>query len=122
MRQYTAVLGDLPGDQFQNINDQLGEVIRAAMATGKPGSLTVKLKITPAGVNSVQLGCDVKSSVPVKPIPPSIFFVVNEDSLVRNNPDQGQLPLKAVDTPAAAAPLKDAGISTAPAPLKTATA
>jgi len=88
MRQIADVLRDLAGDQYQAITDQLGEVVRAAMETGKGGAITISLKIKPNAQNAVQVECDIKSKIPTKPPAPTIFFVANGDSLVRHDPSQ----------------------------------
>lgn len=108
MRQIAEVLRDLAGDQYQDITDQLAEVVRATMETGKVGALTISLKIRPTAANAVQLECDVKAKIPAKPTPPTIFFVANEDSLVRNDPNQMRLPLKAAAVDDGPMPLKPA--------------
>jgi len=118
MRQIADVLRDLAGDQYQEITDQLGEVVRAAMETGKVGALTVSLKIRPNAANAVQVECDIKAKIPVKPPAPTIFFVANGDSLVRTDPNQGVLPLKAVEPPPAAAPLRASPVDDGPVPMR----
>lgn len=94
MRQIAEVLRDLAGDRYQEMTDQLAEVVRAAMETGKGGALTISIKIKPNASNAVQVECDIKAKIPTKPPVPTIFFVANGDSLVRNDPDQMRLPLK----------------------------
>lgn len=107
MRQIADVLRDLAGDQYEEITTQLAEVVRATMETGKVGALTIALKIRPTASNAVQVECDVKAKVPVKPTPPtSTSFVANEDSLVRQDPNQMRLPLKAAVVEDAPLPMK----------------
>lgn len=108
MRQFAETLRDLTGDQYQEMTDGLAEVVRAAMETGKTGAITVTLKIKPTGGNAVQAECDIKTKVPAKPKPPTIFFVANEDSLVRQDPNQMRLPLKPAAVDDGPMPLKPA--------------
>jgi len=122
MRQIADVLRDLAGDQYQEITDQLGEVVRAAMETGKVGALTVSLKIKPNAANAVQVECDIKAKIPTRPTPPTIFFVANGDSLVRTDPNQMALPLKAVPPEPVAAPVRMPLVDDGPVPMRTATA
>lgn len=108
MRQIADVLRDLAGDQYEEITTSLAEVVRATMETGKVGALTIALKIRPTASNAVQVECDIKTKVPVKPTPPTIFFVANEDSLVRQDPNQMRLPLKPAAVDDGPMPLKPA--------------
>lgn len=110
MRQIAEILRDLAGDRYQEMIDQLGEVVRAAMETGKGGALTVALKIKPNAANAVQVECEIKAKIPTKPPAPTIFFVANGGSLVRNDPSQMRLPLRDVALPPeqVVAPLKAA--------------
>lgn len=108
MRQIADVLRDLAGDQYEEITTSLAEVVRATMETGKVGALTIALKIRPTASNAVQVECDIKTKVPAKPTPPTIFFVANEDSLVRQDPNQMRLPLKPTAVDDGPMPLKPA--------------
>lgn len=129
-RQFGETLRELAGDQYQKMTDGLAEVVAAAMATGRVGEITVKLKIRPTNANAVQVECDVKTKVPVKPAHPTIFFVANGDSLVRTDPNQMALPLKPVAPAPMAAPMKQGAadmqaptmrpalVSDGPAPMK----
>lgn len=81
-------------------SEQAQEVIRACMATGKPGEVTIKLKFTPdkaaTGRNSVssaqfEVEMGVTSKMPKLPIPKAIFFGTVEGELLRDDPDQAPI-------------------------------
>jgi hypothetical protein len=81
-------------------SEQMQEVIKACMATGKPGELTIKLKVTPDKaatgrqmVSSAQFEVEmgVTSKMPKLPIPKAIFFGTVEGELLRDDPEQSPL-------------------------------
>lgn len=116
-RQLADVLREMTGDQYDEINGALSEIVEAAMETGRAGELTIKLKIKPSATDAAEVSCDIKAKVPELPKKPTIFFVVNGDSLIRNNPRQQELPLRAVETPAVA-PLAAPLVPDGPLPMK----
>lgn len=78
---------------------QLIELAKAVRETGKAGSITLKLKLSPSGkgrgralVRDVQ----VTSSLPKPERPLSIVFVDDDGSLSTANPDQMTMELKTV--------------------------
>lgn len=106
-RPFADVLRDLAGGQsYDQLTGALSEIVEAVMLTRKAGDLTLKLKITPNGENSVRIADEIKVKVPEENRGHSIFFVASGGILSRNDPRQGDLPLR--DVTAGKAPLKEA--------------
>ncbi len=77
MRLYTDILRDIrKGAAVEEATNALAEVVRAVDETGKPGSITVTIKITPAkhGGPEKTLQAEVKAKKPIADIAPAIFF------------------------------------------------
>ena len=98
MVPFTDILGQIrKGAAVTEASEQLAEVVRACLVTGKAGEVTLKLKITPekgvAGRNSIssaqfEVEAAVSSKAPKLPIPKGIFFGNVEGDLLRDDPDQ----------------------------------
>lgn len=92
----TQVLAELRGGVFVNAaSRELSEVVEAIQESGKPGSLTITLKITPHGKNNREMHV-TPALATKKPAAPDtteagIFYAVRGD-LVRDDPDQAKLP------------------------------
>lgn len=87
------------GDTHSELSVALNELVTAVTVTGKVGTLTLTIKVKPAGRNSeatVLITDDVKVKVPVGDRPESVFFVDTSGNVVRHNPNQGRLPLREV--------------------------
>lgn len=77
--------------------DQMAELVKACLVTGKAGEITIKLKVTPekgvASRNSIssaqfEVAATITSKPPKLPIPTGIFFGNVEGDLLRDDPDQ----------------------------------
>jgi len=78
------------GEVLATINQKLGDVVGAAKATQKKGSVTVTITVDPSG-GQATVGAEVKSKVPEHTIPSSIFFTTDNGGLLRRNPNQPEL-------------------------------
>lgn len=76
-RQMTAVLRD---------------VVAACEATGKKGSVTLKLTIS-SDDGIAQIGADVKSTKPGPSLPSGSYYVTSAGGLVEEDPRQQKLPV-----------------------------
>ena len=81
-------------------SEQMQEIIKAAMATGKPGELTIKLKFVPDKTimqrNSISsapgdIEMSVTSKLPKLPIPKATFFFTAGGEALRDDPDQAPI-------------------------------
>lgn len=89
-----AVLGDL--------DDTLKEVVTAINATGKPGSITLKLKIVPEGKADSEspiyaITEDISVKKPRKSRGVAKFFGDEEGNLMRNDPKQEEIKFGTID-------------------------
>ena len=83
--------------------DALAMLVRSVLATGKPGTMTFNVKVSPAarGSSAVAVETDVTCKLP-RPAPESTLFYSDESgNLLRDNPQQARLDLRPV-TPATA--------------------
>jgi len=75
-------------------SEKLNRLIRAIMETGKPGTLALKLTVTPKqidmkrGVSQVEIKHECKINEPEKTLGPSLFYTTDEGGLSRLDPDQ----------------------------------
>lgn len=87
------------GEAHAEASALLQDLILAATATGKTGSLTVQIKVKPskAGGRTVTITDVVKATIPEHDREISVFYVDDDGNLHRNDPRQQTLPLAAVD-------------------------
>lgn len=71
--------------------DELATVLEAVKLTGKPGKLTITLHVEPKG-RTVVVTDDVAAKTPRPDREAAIYFVDDNWSLVREDPNQGRLP------------------------------
>jgi hypothetical protein len=91
------------GWALDEASEKLQKVVEGVRQTGKSGTLTIKLKVSPASrgaANALIITDDIKEKIPVLDKDSSIFFATNDNQLVRDNPNQAQLPLRTVEAPA----------------------
>lgn len=107
MRQIAEVLRDLPEGAYDEMTAQMHEVVQAVAETRKKGSLTIKIDVAPNGETSVFVEAVATAKVPKRGKPKAVFFVDAGGNLLRNDPRQPQLPLRAVEE--INQPLKEVG-------------
>lgn len=90
-RSFSNFLMELQnGDVNDEISQALNDIVQGVDATDKPGSLTLKIKISPNKKSSmVFVDAEVKVNVPSVGRPSSMFYIdpLNRN-LVRNDPKQ----------------------------------
>ena len=92
----TQVFGELQGGLFvKQASAELNELVDRVRETGKKGSISVTIEITPSGKENRIMTVKPKLTVKKPPAPEtdnaSVFFAVRGD-LVRDDPEQRQLP------------------------------
>jgi len=95
----TTIQEHRSGDALSELSDALQEITRAVRNTGKPGTLKLTLKITPASKGSgraVIVSDDISIKLPQLDNESSIFFATDDGALSRNDPDQRTLKLEVV--------------------------
>lgn len=86
------------GTTLDELDSAIAEVVAAVKTTGKPGELTLKLKVRPPRKGSgryLSIEDDVITKVPKQDRSDTIFFPLSDNSLSRQDPDQKQLDLRA---------------------------
>lgn len=84
-----ALLGEL--------NEHLANMLVAVFETGKPGSMTIKLKFARTGKGTVSVADSVDVNIPEHDKPITTFFVTQDWNMRRDDPSQPNLPLQNVD-------------------------
>jgi hypothetical protein len=85
------------GGALMAINEDFTQLVKAVIATGKKGALTVKINLKPAGMNRqnevTEMGVDlnVTSTIPKHPPGAGLFFVGKHGVLSRNDPAQTEM-------------------------------
>lgn len=97
---------ELNDGTLSELNEKIAEVAAMVLATGKTGSVSIKLEMKPQGA-AIHIKSKITFSKPMPEETPCIFFY-QDGALVRNNPNQREFELAAVDggkteTPAAKA-------------------
>ena len=99
MRLITDILREIrKGRPVEEATIALNDVVRAVDETGKPGSVTIKLTVSPAkhGGPEKTLIAEVKATKPIADIAPAVFFSDNDGDLFRVDPRQEEMELAEV--------------------------
>jgi hypothetical protein len=94
MRPFTDVLRDHRGGKLvEQLTERFGKVLEAVEDTGKPGSITVTLKVSPSKGDEdvMEVVPSIKSVVPEPDLPKALFYSDGEGSLLRDPPRGGRL-------------------------------
>ena len=79
------------------MGELLAEVVTAVQEVGKPGEVTLQLKIKPNGHHGVAVEDTVKAEIPEAPRGQTLFFTDANGGLHRRDPRQQDLPLRQVE-------------------------
>lgn len=97
-RPFGDVLGELAGGTtHERMTELLAEVVTAVQEIGKPGELSLSLKIKPNGTGGVAVEDVVKAKNPEAPRGQTLFFTDADGGLHRRDPRQQDLPLRQVE-------------------------
>lgn len=100
-RTFVDVLREMHGDQITELTTGMAELVESVMASGKGGSLTLKVNVKPFGkgeVTSLTIDPVIKVTKPVLPAETTIFFPTKDHMLQRQDPRQPEL--KGLNKPA----------------------
>lgn len=98
MSQTISLLQQLQrGKVLEESDNRLAELIHAIRDHGKSGKLTLEFEFRSLSSGTVSISGRVKCTAPSETQPPSIFFTTELDGLSRNNPEQVEMDLKAVE-------------------------
>lgn len=93
-REFAAFLLDInKGQSHVELSEKLRDLITEVQRTGKAGSLTYKVEVKPeAGTDGVVIVTDqIACKLPQGERRKSLFFVDDDNNLVRNDPRQHSL-------------------------------
>lgn len=96
-RPFTDVLREVEGGRL--VNDLTAEVyklIEAVRDTRRSGQLKLTLSFSPTGRGTIEVNSKVDVKAPEDPRPSTTFFTTPENTLVRDDPSQPNLPLQVV--------------------------
>jgi hypothetical protein len=82
------------GALHQELSEMLAETVAAVIEHGKVGSVTLTLKIKPAGDHVVQVFDELKCNAPEGDKAASIFYTDDAGNVSRDDPRQLEMPLK----------------------------
>lgn len=98
MSQFADVLRSLgSGQTYDDLGTKLTEIVQAVMESHKSGELVLKLKIKANGEQSVIITDEIKQRIPEKARGETLFFTTAAGTLMRDDPRQSKLPLRAVE-------------------------
>lgn len=87
------------GGLLADASAKLSELVQAVHATGRKGSITIKISVVPASAGKTLVSfCDeISAKIPRPQIPMSVWFTTPQGELVKNDPDQQEMqPIVAV--------------------------
>lgn len=98
-KAFAVFLQDLrDGRAHAELSGQLAELLAKVKETGKGGTLTLKLKIKPAGrgsdVDKVTIADAITLDLPKPERGEDFFWLTEDNDLTRNHPKQGSLELR----------------------------
>lgn len=89
------------GDSVSEASDKLQELVAAVRETGRPGTLTIAIKVKPGTtrgrIGTIILEDDIAAKLPKKEKDESLFFATDDNTLQRTDPNQPELSLKTVE-------------------------
>jgi hypothetical protein len=99
LRPFAAVLQEQrQGGAHSELTEGLAEVVTAVLATGKAGSVTLKLNVKPSKLHgAIEVGDDITVKVPEEDKGESLFFANESGFVSRKDPRQPELPLRKVE-------------------------
>lgn len=92
------------GKLLNEANDKLAALVKQCRDTSKVGTFTLKIKVKPANHGEVWLTDDVDTKTPKPDATLSLFYDDKEGALLKDDPNQPELPnVVPVETSKAAA-------------------
>lgn len=85
------------GECLNELGQAMRNIVDAAQLTGKPGGITLKIIFDPTKSGAVEIMDDIAVKMPKAEKVGSLFFVGENGQLVRNNPNQLEMPLRTIE-------------------------
>lgn len=97
-KPFSDVLREIEGGRFvDDLTRDLRKVVNAVLETRKAGALTINIKVAPTGRGSIEVDAVHKPTIPEHSRPSTTFFATPDGTLMRDDPRQEKLPLRAVE-------------------------
>ncbi len=103
MKSFSHQLTELnEGSIHAALTADFAELLRTVQATGRAGSLTLKVKVVPAvrtdgaGTDRINITTDRKLELPKPQMPADFFYLTDDGETTRNHPRQQSLELREV--------------------------
>jgi hypothetical protein len=97
---FSDTLREIENGRFvDDLTRDLRKIVNAALETRKDGSLAITLKVSPTGRGAIEVSATHKASIPEHSRSKTTFFATPEGTLMRDDPRQEKLPLRAVEEP-----------------------
>ncbi len=94
-KRFTETLADIRnGDVIADLTDQLRELVLRVRETGRPGSMTLTLKVKNASKgagSALVIEDDIKTKLPTAEKGSTFLFAAEDGQLQRNDPRQPRL-------------------------------
>jgi hypothetical protein len=87
------------GKCLHELSEKIQQAVLEVRALGKPASVTLTLQISPFGDGAVSVLDEIKTKLPAANKVSSVFYSTDEGALVRQDPNQQEMKLTAVETP-----------------------
>lgn len=87
------------GALIDDLTEELREIVAGVHETGKPGTLTIVIDVTPVKKmpGTVAIGGDVKAKIPKPDKKPALFFSDEDGGLHRSDPRQREMQFSVSD-------------------------
>lgn len=96
-RPFTDILGEIEsGNMLHDLTEATYNMTAAVVDTRKRGKLKLEIDFLPTGKGTVAISAKLVSKEPEHDRPSTTFFVANDLSLHRDDPNQERLPLREV--------------------------
>lgn len=93
----TDTLRRLSGGQLvDEANEKLAALVQGVEATGKPGSITLKISLKKVGGGAMAANGKITASIPADVAPITLLFPTQEGALLTEDPKQKKLDLREV--------------------------
>ncbi len=96
---FSSLLGARPA-LHTKLNERLADLVQAVTATGKKGTLTVTLTVSPfeGSVDTLVVSDKVRTTRPEVEAKPSILFPTTDGGLTKADPNQPEFELLGINT------------------------
>jgi len=93
IRPFRDILAELgEGSTESELSEAMWDLVQRVQDTGKAGSVTLTIAVSPNGAGRIEIKDEVKLKLPEFARPTTAFFVASQGNLSRRNPDQPEIP------------------------------